>query len=308
MTRKGSSKDANTISKPNTVPQKLSEQLEVFKGLEKSTLSEAEKSSPCGPLFERLETYSLKVIMDDLKNKELQLEANCFKENTSTNAFLKGFPETCQLNDQGQLSPTCQVQLVAIKSFRVHRATEYQSPDSLSTELLINRLMAYLTSQSFNTVEGKKNLRELGQELYKRLPENESAAKAAGIGYLMDDNLTPEDQQKFSDLGSEIRQKFPDNWEIYEINLLSKKNQNKEEFENIIVSDYQANPNSAIANYYMGCRSWKNKNFPEAIKYFQLALQISPNHKRFKQTLADTSDTTNQKVCRFEIGFNPKDF
>ena len=241
-------------------------------------------------------------------SEQLTFDPSCFQAFIEKYPFLKGFPETCQLNKEGKLVNPCASQLLAIKAIRIHMATQSQSTDTLSTDLLINRLFALLTNQSIGTPEGTQAIKEVGRELFKRMPNNESAAKAAGLGYLIDDHLSPEDQQYFSDLGSEIRNRFPDNWEIYEINLLSKRNINKEEFENTIKSTYESNPESAIANYYMGCAKWKYKAFNEARAYFQKALQLSPHHERFAQTLKSSSDTSNEKVCRFAIGFNPDNF
>lgn len=300
--------ETNLEQNTNELSQKLSEQLKNFQGLEKSTLSESEKSTTCGATYEKLEIYSMKVLLEDLKNGDLNINTDCFKKDIKKIGILKGFPQTCQLDDLGQFSVTCQMQVLTIRSIRIHRATVNQAPTTLSTDLLINRLMAYLTTLSIETPEDKKNLRELGNELYSRLPHNESAAKAAGIGYVIDDNLSPEDQLKFSELGHEIRNKFSDNWQIYEIDLLSKRNLNREEYDSTIQSTYESNPNSAISNYHMGCKSWSHGNHQEARDYFQKASQINPANKIFAKTLKDSSDPKFERVCQFQISFDPESF
>ena len=180
--------------------------------------------------------------------------------------------------------------------------------DQLPTEVLIQKLMALLMGSFFSNGHDLQQLKQLGVKLYERLPESESAAKAASIGYLVDAHLSSEEQDIYNKTLRDARNKFPENWEIYEMDLVRRKTQNDPEYRNEITKYYQAHGQSAIGQYYMGCLEWADGHEQSARDLFKAASQSS-KEARFLETYQKAlSQQPPSKVCSVKINFDPDKF
>ncbi len=288
---------------------KLIDRVKQFPGLQKPNLSEEEKVSLCAAALESIETLSLKTLIYDIENNQLKLDPKCFESQTKTWSALKDFPQACLTRINNELSQTCIQSLFSFKALRVHQATAKENVAQLSLELLINRLMALLNQELLTSADGKKMLREVGLELHSRLPNSDSAAKAAALGYLVEDQLDANSAQAFQELLGQLRTQFPESWDIFEMELVHLKTADSKKYVESITNHYQSNPDSAIATYHWGCLSWQKGKAQPARELFQRAVSMKPDDKRFLQTY-DQSLRVNppEKVCQVQISFNPESF
>ena len=310
-------KPKTKLPMPNLIPQtettstpvSLSERAKQFPGLTKPNLSDAELKSECRQAIESIETLPLKTLVYDLGNGHLKLNADCLTHLKTNDNFLKGFPQVCEKLENGTPTSECVQKLFFYKALRINEATKNQALDSLATEIIINKLIALLADNAFATPEGLKTIREVGAKLYERLPNSESAAKAAIIGYLGEDGLAEQDKLNYDQISDEARAKFPNNWDIYEMDLIRKKSKNEESFKSEVLKHYANQPESSIAIYYMGCINWSDNKAVLARTFFKSAAERSPADKRFADTLQKSlSMNPPEKICAVQIGFNPDQF
>lgn len=299
---------AQVVSK-KTYSTSLTEQIREFPGLEKPKLNEKESQSECKEALESIETLPLQTLIYDLGHNKFKLKSDCLFISKNDIALLKDFPEVCEKIENNEPTKECNEKLLFYKALRIHHATMNDDLNSLSTEMIINKLIGLMIENAFNTPDDLKQMRAVGTKIYERMPDSESAAKAAIVGYFSDDNLATSDKENYNQLLDEARNKFPENWEIYEMDLVRKKMNNDDNFKNEVMTYFQNHPESGIANYHMGCLHWTNKNVTEARALFQKAVQLSQNDSRFATTLQE-SQTANppEKICLVQIGFNPENF
>ena len=168
----------------------LTEQIRQFPGLDKPKLSPQELQSECKEALESIETLPLQTLLYDLGHNKFKLNSKCLFESKNNIELLKDFPEVCEKMENDQPSKLCIEKLFFYKALRIHRATMADDLDSLSTEIIINKLIGLLAESAFSSPDGIKQMRAVGNKLYQRLPESESAAKAAN----------PLDAQSFNDM------------------------------------------------------------------------------------------------------------
>lgn len=304
-----------TTAPPETSPtsavksQKLMDQVKDFPGLPKAKLSELEKTSVCKDTLESIETLPFKTLIYDLENGNLKFDPQCPSLNVSSPS-LEGFPEACLKLENDKPSPQCQEKLLLFKALRIHQATVGENLDGLPTEALINKLVGLLIEDKLNSEEGQKALHDVGLKLYERLPDSASAAKAAAIAYLSEsEQASPDSQKKLEKVLEDSRTKFPEDWELYEIDLARRSRQSIDDFEAEVRRFYAAYPNSAVGNYYMGCISWINKDAVQARSFFKIATERAPKDQRMQGTLTDAiANEPPAKVCGVSISFNPENF
>lgn len=289
---------------------KLIDQVRDFPGLPTAKLSAQEKSSECKSALESIETLPLTTLLQDLKDGRIKLKGECLFSGKSTISSLNDFPEACEARQpDGQVTTDCAAKVLFYKALRIHHATINENSKGLSTEILINKLIGLLADQAFASPTGLKLMRDVGRELRERLPQSDSAAKAELIGYLADDNLPPEGKQYYETKLDEARQQFPENWEIYEMDLIRKKSMNEKLYDDEIKKYYSQNPNSGIATYHMGCSAWNHADKVRALEFFDVAKKIAPQDKRFADTYSKASTLSPpEKVCTVQINFNPEQF
>jgi tetratricopeptide (TPR) repeat protein len=295
------------LTQPQTT--KLIDRVKQFPGLQKPNLSEQEKASHCAAALESIETLPLKTLLYDIQNDQLKLDPKCFESQTQNWSTLQDFPEACLTRVNNELSQTCVQSLFSYKTIRIHQATANENVAQLSLELLINRLMALLNQEMLTSADGKKMLREVGMELRSRLPDSDSAAKAAALGYLIEDQLDTQNALAFQELLGQLRTQFPESWDIFEMELVHLKTADSKKYVQSITDHYQSHPDSAIATYHWGCLSWQKGQAQPARELFRKAASIKPDDKRFSQTY-DQSVKVNppEKVCQVQISFNPESF
>lgn len=288
---------------------KLIDRIKQFPGLQKPNLTAAEKASQCAAALESIETLPLKTLLYDLQHDRLRLDPQCFESQTKSWSALKNFPQDCLKKLNNELSQNCAQSLFSFKTIRIHQATANEDLSELSLELLINRLMALLNQEMLGSSDGKKMLREVGLELQSRLPDSASAGKAAALGYLIEDQLNATDTTAFQELLSQLRAQFPENWDIFEMELVHLKTADTKKYQESITNHYQSNPSSAIATYHWGCLNWQKGQPDPARELFQKAVSLKPNDKRFLQTYEQSLKLQPpEKVCQVEISFNPESF
>ncbi len=293
----------------NSSSKSLSDQIKQFPGLDKPKLTLQESQSECKEALESIETLPLQTLIYDLGHKKFKLNSDCLFISKNKLDLLKDFPEVCEKFENNEPSKLCIEKLFFYKALRIHHATINDNLDSLSTEIIINKLIGLIADNSFSTPDGLKLIRVVGAKIYERLPESESAAKAAAVGYFGEENLSDVDKATYNKLLDEARLKFSENWEIYEMDLVRKKMKNDGSFNNEVVSYYQNHPESPVANYQMGCLDWSNSKADEAQNLFQKAVQLSPNDQRFAETLQKSKTMrTPEKVCTVQINFDPDKF
>jgi hypothetical protein len=301
--------DAGIQKEVQLVPEKLIDQAKNHPGLKKAMLTGAEDSSDCKSALESIETLPLKTLLYDLKENKLKLSSDCLFMNFPQSKSLAGFPEVCSVTQKADLSDECVAKIFEYKSLRIHHATKNTDLDTLETAVIIQKFMAVLSDDSMDNSDGHAVLRKIGQKLYERLPESESAAKAAALGFIVSEKLTPEEQAKINFVLDSARSKFPNNWEIYEIDLIRKKGQSLENFKNEILNYYGKFPNSAISQYYMGCLNWSENKAAVARDFFKSATTINSKDTRFTGTYEQSLKTNPpEKVCSLKISFDPDDF
>jgi hypothetical protein len=290
--------------------EKLFDRVKEFPGLTQTNLSSAEKTSECKSALEAIETQSLNTLLYDLNNGKLVLNGTCLFTTKSTTPMLENFPEVCLVRDgEGQISKECTVKLYFYKAIRIHQATLDAELKGLSTEILINKLIGLLAEQAYNSADGLKRLRNTGAELRERLPDSSSATKAALVGYLGDEHLNKTEQQVYDALLNEARHKFPDNWEIFEMDLVRKKSVDENVFKSEVKNYYEQYPNSPIATYHMGCVVWDGNDRAGAVALFETAKKLLPEDKRFADTYAKAlTAKPPEKICSVQINFNPEQF
>ena len=292
-----------------TEPPSLFQQAQAHPGLTQSHLSEEDSSSECKPVLEAIETLPLKTLIYDLTTGKMKLDAKCLFHKKKEAKILDGFPEVCVQLKDGQPTADCVSKLFFYKALRIQNATMGQNLDNLETEVIIQKLMGILTGQSEISADESKQIREIGVKLYERLPDSAAAAKAASVGFISAEQLTPEESAQFDKILDESRTKFPSNWELYEIDLIRKRGRDEAEFKKSVVDYYAANPNSPIARYYMGCMKWSEKEVTAAREFFHSAVAIAPNDARFKATYDHAlAATPPEKVCTVQINFDPEKF
>lgn len=299
-----------TPRKATTSSTKLIDQVREFPGLPAANLSAKERSSECKAAIESIETLPLNTLSYDLQNGRINLKGDCLFTTKNDIPLLQGFPEVCTTRTaEGQLSQDCVSKLFFYKALRIHHATIDQDAKGLSTEILINKFIGLLAEQGFASPSGLKLMRDVGSTLRERLPNSESAARAALIGYLADDNLPADQKQKYEGMLDEARRQFPENWEIYEMDLVRKKLADEKSYNDEIQRYYTQNPNSAIAAYHMGCKAWSAADKVGALTFFEAAKKIVPQDKRFADTYAKAlSVTPPEKVCSVQFNFTPDHF
>ena len=303
-------------NKPSKVDQqaqpqavKLIDRVKQFPGLQKSNLSESEKASDCATALESIETLPLKTLLYDIQNDQLKLDPKCFETQTKSWSALKDFPQSCLTKINNELSQSCIQSLFSFKAIRIHQATANENVTQLSLELLINRLMALLNQELLGSADGKNRLREVGLELRSRLPDSDSAAKAAALGYLIEEKLNTSDTEAFQDLLIQLRAQFPESWDIFEMEIIHLKNVGSKKYEQNIINNYQSNPESAIATYHWGCLNWQKGQAQPAREQFRRAVSMKPEDKRFVQTFDQSLKVQPpEKVCQVQISFNPESF
>lgn len=302
-------KNENKTFSKTTPSKSLLDQIKQFQGLEKARLSEQELKSECKEDLEAVETLPLETLIYDLKNKKLNLKSDCFFIDRNTTPLLSGFPQICRNFENNEPTKECVEKLFFYKALRIHQATMKDNLDNLQTEIIINKLIGLLAENAVQTAGGLKMIRDVGAKLYERLPDSESAAKAAALGYLADDKLSDSDKVSYDEILNQARRKFPENWEIYEMDLIRRKMKNDNSFETEVLNYFQKNPSSGIANYYMGCLAWNKQNATEARSFFQIAAQLQSSDQRFSSTL-QKSQTVNppEKVCTVQVNFDPNQF
>jgi len=287
----------------------LGEKAKAYSGLLAPKLSEEEKASDCKSSLESIETLPLQTLIYDLSNGRLTLDAKCLFLNKKIAPSLAGFPEVCKNLKSENPDKECIEKLFFYKAARIHQATIGENLDSLQTEVIIHKLIALMMDQSFSTPEGLQLIRQVGGKLYERLPNSDSAAKAAMLGYIGDDNLSEKNKVALDALLTEAREKFPENWEIYEMDLMRLKRSNEGDFKNRIVSFYESNGSSPIGQYYMGCLNWSEGKANAAQEFFRTANLNAPSDKRFSETYQKSmASKPPDKVCSVQIGFNPDNF
>ncbi len=291
--------------------EKLIEQAKSHPGLTQSNLSASENSSECKFILESIETLPLQTLIYDLTNGNLDINShsNCIMNDFPKLKNLDGFPAVCQIIKGTEPSKKCIDQLFKYKSLRIHHATLNSDIDLLDTPVIIQKFMAVLSDDSTENPEGQNRIRTIGQKLYERLPNSEAAVKAAVLGFMIPTNLSTDDQQKFNDILDSARSKFPNNWEIYEMDLIRKKGQSLDSFKNEIQNYYAKYPNSAIAQYYMGCLNWSENNAPVARDFLKSATVTAPNDPRFADTYQQAQKLNPpEKICMVQINLSPDDF
>ena len=93
------------------------------------------------------------------------------------------------------------------------------------------------------------------------------------------------------------------------MNLISVRANDPQGFADEILKFYNQSPESALANYWMGCLSWSQSAAAPAQGYFAKALAKSPQDHRFSETVQKASaGVTADKVCSVQIGFDPEGF
>lgn len=290
------------------VAQDLFSQAKSYAGLAQPHLSDDELKSDCRSALETIETQPLAALIESVVQKKIKLDSKCLFLSQKQTEFLKGFPEVCEISEQSEPSAECLQKIFYYKVLRVHTATIGQNLEQLPTEVLIQKLMAVLMGQLLSSADDLKQLKQLGVKLYERLPESESAAKAASIGYLVDDHLSSEEQAVYNKTLRDARNKFPENWEIYEMDLVRRKAQNDPEYRSEITRYYQAHSQSAIGQYYMGCLEWADGHEQSARDFFKAASQAS-TESRFLETYQKAlSQQSPSKVCSVKINFDPDKF
>lgn len=274
-------------------------------------LTEAEKIDlNCANSLEAIETLPMKSLLEDLKNNRINLDKSCLFKSTQSNLqSLAGFPDVCSVSKDKEISADCEEKLFLYKALRIHHNTSQQDLRGLPTEILLQKFFGIIADQSFSSPDGVSLFREASKELHQRLPESLSAAKANVISYLMDGNLNNDDQGNFDEALKEARQKFPNDWEIYEMSLIRKKMLDEDAFRSEILEYYAKQPQSAIANYYMGCIQWASGNIESARIYFKKASELGPGDGRFKETYENSlSKSAGDQVCAVKVNFNQDDF
>lgn len=286
-------------------PKKLIDQVKEFKGLPEAKLSEQEKNSECRGPLEAIETLSLKTLIHELSTEALKLNSKCLSIESNNIDALRGFPEICEQLKDGQPSQECIKKLFLYKSLRIHHATLGDDLNGLPTEVLISKVVGAWAELS-SSPENLKRIRDIGTKLYERLPDSESAAKAAVVGYMIDDSLSVADKKERDRLLDEARINFPSSWEIYEMDLIRKQALDEGSYKNEIKSFYARYPDSAIGIYYMGCVQWSEGQIALARQSFKSASAKSPGDQRMGSTLRIALATEPpQKVCAVQIGFDP---
>lgn len=299
---------AQSTSSKNS-SKSLTDQIKQFPGLDTPKLSPQESQSECKEALESIETLPLQTLIYDLGHNKFKLKSDCLFISKNSIALLDNFPEACEKIENNEPSKACIEKLFFYKALRIHHATINDDLDSLPTEIIINKLIGLIAENAFNTPDGLKLVRAVGAKIYERLPESESAAKAAVIGYFGDENLSDIDRTSYNKLLDEARSKFPENWEIYEMDLVRKKMNNDDSFKNEVVNYFQSHSDSAIANYQMGCFYWSDSKVDEAQNLFKKSVQLSPNDQRFVGTLQKSQTMTPpEKVCSVQINFDPDKF
>ncbi len=289
----------------------LNDLIKQFPGLDSPKLSPQESNSECKEALEAIETLPLQTLIYDLIQNKFKLKSDCLFISKNSISLLNDFPEVCEKPENNELSKACIEKLFFYKALRIHHATISDDLDSLSTEIIINKLIGLMAENAFNTPDGLKLMRAVGVKIYERLPESESesAAKAAVVGYFGDDNLSDVDKENYDKLLNEARNKFPENWEIYEMDLVRKKKNNDDSFKKEVVNFFQSHSESAIANYYMGCLYWSDNKGVEAQNLFQRAVELSPNDQRFVGTLQKSQTLRPpEKICSVQISLDPDKF
>ncbi len=290
--------------------KKLIDQVKDSPGLAQANLSSEEMNGPCKESLSAIETMPLNTLVYDLGHGSLKLDTNCLFKSKNDIKALKGFPEVCAKIENSQPSQQCIEKMFMYKALRIHHATINDSIENMATDVLIHKFIGILAEDGFNSPVGLRQLKEAGAILQQRLPESESAAKAALVGYMAStENMIPEDQKKFEDMLSESRKKFPENWEIYEMTLAQKKSKGEEDFKNEVLNNYKSRPDSAVSLYFMGCLKWSENQVAEAQNFFKQALQKAPQQSRFQYTL-DLSQKAQppEKICVLQMNFDPDKF
>ena len=287
----------------------LTEQIKNFRGLDKPKLSPQESQSDCKIALESIETLPLQTLIYDISHNKFKLKSDCLFFSKNSMPLLNNFPEVCEKIENNEPSKDCIEKLFLYKALRIHHATINDDLDSLSTEIIINKLIGLMAENAFNTPDGLKLVRAVGTKIYERLPDSDSAAKAALVGYFGDENLPDSERINYNNLLDDARRKFSENWEIYEMDLVRKKNNDNGGFKSEVTNYFQAHPESAIANYHMGCLNWSDRKAENARKLFQKALNLSPSDQRFTATLQKSQTMVPpEKVCSIQVNFDPDKF
>lgn len=289
--------------------QMLIERVKEAPGLESSRLSESEKSGECKGTIESIQTLSLKTLAFDLAAGNLKLTTDCLPVSGTNEIFLKGFPAVCEKRENGQATAECLQKLLFYKALRIHHDTINDSLDGLSTEIIIQKWIGLMVDMAPASKSGLQMMKAVGQKLLERLPNSASAMKAALIGDFIDEELPAEQKRLLSAKIHEARELYPDNWDIYEMDLIRQREENPEGFRRSVNDFNQKNPNSPIGNYYVGCLAWSEGNQAKARQYFQRATELSPQDNRFMDTLKkSTASKPEEKVCTVQVSFSPDSF
>lgn len=288
---------------------KLIEQIKEHPGLKVAQLSSDEKASECKAALELIETLPFRSLVSDLTNGQLKLDPRCMFLKTKPFQKLDGFPQVCEDVKDGALSRDCLDKLLYYKALRIHYGTLDADLSSLPNEVVIQKLMALLLENAFQTDDGLKLLKAVGEEVYRRLPWSEPAAKAATIGYFVAHDRSAEDDARFEALLREARGKFPESWELFEMEVTRKKLKNDLSYKDDVRNLYRQYPETALAMYYRGCLYWAESQATEARDLFRRATEASPGDRRLSKTLQESlSKVPPEFVCSIHIGVNPDDF
>jgi tetratricopeptide (TPR) repeat protein len=259
----------------------------------------------CNAFNEKIETLPLETLLFDLRERNLQIPPQCIQDKL-TNPMFEAMNAACQPEAQ-TLNPTdCATRMFQYRARRIQLWSNSQDMKSLSTEVLVQKFYGLLSSGEMNQEGGAQLLRSIAEELKTRLPQSSAPNRIEVISYLIDPPKTEEQSQAAAEALRVAREKSPDDWQLFEVDLIQKSPEDYEQTVRAFASQY---PDSPIALYHLGCIAWKKGVQSEALQYFQRASQLAPTEARFSTT-ADKAKTEapGTSICSAQMNFDSRDF
>lgn len=290
--------------------QKLYNQARQFSGRPSTvttTLPET-VSQDCSAFYEQIETLPMESLLFDLKEGKLSIPSHC-EQDSHTAKLFSDLKADCAFLALQETQGKCESSLFHFRARRIQLWSDGQSLDELSTEILVQRFFGLLSSGTFAEVNGSNEFRQIGQILRKRLPNSNAPIRIELVGYLTSNQLTDQERADFQNLIREARERSPDDWQLFEMDLMQKALTDESAYQKAVQDFLAASPESPIGLYHAGCVAWKNGQKAEATAYFQQTLQKSPEDPRFKETFQKSqSSDLGESICTASLSFNSQDF
>ncbi len=201
-------------------------------------------------------------------------------------------------------SKQCDMRLLQLRILSVDYLTERISLKDLSEKQLMMKMMAKIWK--IKMPEDGPRLKELGDELYARNPQDPNAQEAYLLGHLisvMDNPAKANTTDEVNQTLDRLMLERPNDEKLEDFKFMSELNLDKETRFKLAYDRALQNPDSAAANYALASLYNKNGDHENELKVLQRAVNIAGNNARYTETLRKFKAGERENIYTFSFSF-----